>query len=312
MKAYKTIFYQGIYNSQVQLAKYLNSKIGFTATTGEKVTCTEGLDLINYPYIGQEIDEIELYEPKWSNWLNPFKLFSYIFTYLGFWYNSIHIDNSIHIEKNDEGAKSVSKHFIRLWKFNFGQEADLANHYHKYISCVNEYPEHNLILWGVSKGAATTLNSLAKNNYDNSRIKMVVLEGCFSNIEDVFTHWVQNRSYLDSNFWLAKLFLFLLKYNLLHFIISYHSRPDYHPINAVKDLPHNIPIVFITSIIDTVVPAAQTIQLYDNLVASGHPNVHLLVLKNSRHHAYMFDDADDRKAYEEFMKGLYGKYNLCE
>lgn len=332
MKQIRTIFYQGIYNSQVQLAKYLPETQGFIATTGEKVTCRRGLDLIINPYIGREIDEIEPYKPTFSSWLNPLKIFSYLFGFIGNWANNIDIqprvpssecstrftlsEQSPKVEKvpkvpEVEEPSSVRTHYINLFKFNFGQDGDLANHYDKYIGCVNEYPDHDLILWGVSKGAATTLNALVKNNYETSKIKMVVLEGCFSDIESVFKHWVENRSYFDANFWLAKVFLWLLEKDLLRYLISYRMNKDHDPVHILSSVPHNVPIVFITSAIDIVVPASQTVELYEKLRETGHPNVHLLILKNSRHHAYMFDDEEDRAAYRDFIKDLYSKYGLA-
>jgi hypothetical protein len=317
-KPIKTIFYQGIYNSQVQLSKYLGPE-GFIGTTGERVICDKGLPIIMNPFIGQEIDEIEPFENNIFNWLNPFKLFSYVFSYIGRVCNYIRIEDAASSSSSSSGqpakaafrqAASLKSHFINLPKFNFGQDGDLANHYNKYIQCVNEYPDHDLILWGVSKGAATTINALTRNNYDNSKIKMVVLEGCFTNIEEVFNHWVQNRSYFDSNYILARLFLWCLSKNILKYILNYQSKPDYNPINAIASLPHGIPIVFITCEADIVVPASQTTSLYERLKELGHPNVHLLKLKNSRHHGYMFDDENDRKAYETFINNLYKQYDL--
>ena len=304
----KTIFYQGIYNSQVQLSKYLGTE-GFIATTGERIVCEKGLPLILNPFIGKEIDEIEPFQNSISNWLNPLKLFSYLFAYIGHICNGISVLTETSKDKDsrkDQG--SLITHYINLPKFNFGQDGDLANHYYKYIQCVSENLNDNLILWGVSKGAATTLNSLTKNNYDTSRIKLVVLEGCFTSIEDVFKHWVEHRSYFDSNYILARLFLWLLSKDLLKYIVSYESKREHDPINIVDSLPHNIPIAFITCDVDIVVPASQTIALYEKVKATGHPNVHLLQLKNSRHHAYMFDDENDRNAYKTFINDLYNKY----
>lgn len=304
----RTIFYQGIYNSQVQLSKYLTSEGFCSPTTGERIRCEKGLPLIINPFIGPEIDEIELFDNSILNWLNPFKVFSYIFTYLG------HLANHITVSSINTSKKAISKsltaHFINLPKFNFGQEGDMANHYNKYLDCIKENPEDDLILWGVSKGAATTMNALTKNNYDLSKIKLVILEGCFSSIEDVFKHWYHYRSYLDINFILAKLFLWLLSINFISYFLSYKPNPKFDPINTVLDIPHSVPVAFITCEQDIVVPCEQTIALYEKLKQSGHPNVHLLKLKKSRHHAYMFDDMEDRNAYEQFIMGLYARYGL--
>jgi hypothetical protein len=301
----RTIYYQGIYSSQTQLAKYLHPETGFIGTTGEKVTCSRGLDVILNPYIGQEIDEIELYDGRIINWFNPLRVLSYLFVWLG------QIVNYVRVERTVTNTNlSLRYHFINLFKFNFGQQGDGSNHLNKYLNCRAEYPDDNIILWGVSKGAATTLSSLVLNNYDVNRIKMVVLEGCFSSIEDVFKHWVAHRSYTDPNFWIAKLVLFLLKKNMLSWFIRYKHNPEYDPINLVSRLPRDVPVLFITSEIDEVVPADQTIQLYDKLKESGHQKAHLLVLSRSRHPAYMFDDEEDRTRYRKFILDMYKKYGI--
>lgn len=310
----KTIFYQGIYSSQIQLAKYLSPK-GFISTTNEKIECKKGVPLIINPFIGKEIDEIEPFEFSFLNLINPFKILSYIFAYIGRVNNYIDVvsvKSTIEERNTDIGSfkdkGTLKTHFINFMKFNFGQLNDIANHYCKYIQCLSEYPDTNIILWGVSKGAATTLNAFAKNNYES--VKMIVLEGCFTDIESVFKYWSLNREWYDPNFIIAKAFLWLLKYDLLKYIIDYQSQDSFNPINNVHLVPHHIPVILITSDIDKVVPTSHTLELYNKLLELNHPNVHLLQLKKSRHHAYTFDNEEDYTRYYNFIHDLYKKYGI--
>ena len=55
----RTLYFQGIFSSQVQLAKYTGNR-GFVATTGEHVRCKNAPEIIYQPYIGKELDEVNL------------------------------------------------------------------------------------------------------------------------------------------------------------------------------------------------------------------------------------------------------------
>jgi len=64
----KTLFYQGMYSSQTQLAKYTGKTRGFIATTGEHVICANGMEAILDPHIGIELQEVILCNKnKWND-----------------------------------------------------------------------------------------------------------------------------------------------------------------------------------------------------------------------------------------------------
>lgn len=293
-KKIKTIFYQGLYNSQVQASKYILP--GFTATTGEYVQCSKGLNLIHDLYIGQEIDEI--YPMKsWYECLNPVRLYNYVCSRLANWYYGITVrrkSDDTRETKQNEGT--LICHSIDYLAINFGQEGDVYNHYKKYIKFVNEFSNHDYILWGVSKGAATTINAVASNKYDTTRLKMIVLEGCYDNIENVFASW-------------QSLFGAFMLWALPYLPFKYKTDPQWDPINRISELP-DIPILIITSKADTLVPAYLTHRLVDKLRKSGHHQVHVLELESSSHPMYMFHCDKDRKAYYEFVHKLYRQYSL--
>lgn len=293
-KKVKTIFYQGLYNSQTQASKYILP--GFTATTGEYVQCSKGLNLIHDLYIGQEINEITPMR-SWYECLNPVRLYNFVCSRLANWYYGITVCHKKNDNNTDENTHdSLICHSIDYLAINFGQEDDIYNHYKKYIKFANDFPDHDYILWGVSKGGATTINAVATNKYDTNRLKMIVLEGCYDSIENVFASW-------------QSLFGALMLYFLPYLPFRYKSDPQWDPINRVSELP-DIPILIITSKADTLVPAYLTHRLADKLVESGHHYVHVLELESSAHPMYMFHYDKDRKAYYEFIHRLYKQYSL--
>lgn len=305
-KKIKTIFYQGLYNSQVQASKYIVP--GFIGTTGEYIRCEKALDLIHDVYIGEEIGEITPMN-SWMELLNPIKLYNYICTGLSNWYYDISITRSN--EAKELSSSTLICHHINYFALNFGQEGDVTDHYNKYINFLRDYPDHDYIMWGVSKGAATTINAIATNKYDISKLKMIVLEGCYDSIENVFSSWGSDTAPIDcqrdinSNSWLGYLMLMILPY----LPIQYRSNPYWDPINRVGELP-DVPILLITSKADKLVPAYLTKRLFNKLQDTGHNHVYLLELAHSAHPRYMFDDEQDRGSYFKFVHGLYNKYCL--
>ena len=71
-----------------------------------------------------------------------------------------------------------------------------------------------------------------------------------------------------------------------------------------------IPVIFITSEIDVVVPCKNTENIARKLAEKGKNDVYLLKLKRSSHPSYMFDDREDHDNYEAFINAIYKKYNL--
>ncbi len=166
-----TIFYQGMANSQIQLAKY-TGKRGFVATTDEHVFCRKGVDLIKNPFIGCEISEVTTRNTKLWN-LNPLSSIQYLITGFANWKNDMVISGA-----QDE---SIAAHAISITRISVAQDTDVESHKKKYdkldnnngnIFCSYTHANYAVIFYGVSRGAATTFNSVCLNYYKN--IKLVV------------------------------------------------------------------------------------------------------------------------------------------
>lgn len=292
-----TIFYQGMLSSQVQAARYTGKK-GFIATTGERVHCPKGLDIIHNLYIGSEIDEVvpwRAQQYKKSFWKSIKARFHRLIS------QAANKRDGIEVQANNQGP-SLEAHIVRLKKVNIAQENDLLNHKRKYDLCCQEHDGAGIGLFGVSRGAATTFIALSCNQYDLSKIRFVILEGCFDSIE----HLIKLRvPVLGSLGWSRTLLN-----KLLYSVFGDYRFDGVSPLSVVDKFPHSVPVLFVTSKKDKNVPYESTMQLAQELAKAGHPQVYVLVLKGSGHNGYYKDSPQDRATYKAVVHAFYHMLGL--
>lgn len=303
-----TVFFQGNGSSQTQLNKYTGGR-KTRATTGEFMWSTgrnnlTALDVIYYPVLGnKDIADIDL---------NPFKYFYSVFnpikvtaSLITSYQNSA---NGIHVSDfNPVIGQTVASHSINLSEYSLGQSSDMQSHYEKYQAWMNladEDKKQGLILWGVSRGTAATFCALTnpehKNDYKN--IRLVVLEGAVDSISNVIGKRFGRAAPAATH---------VLNFFHKHNIIKYDNENGPTPLNTVQNFPENIPVVFITSKKDTIVPPENTRHIALELAKQKKNDVFLLELENSSHPNYMFDNKEDHDRYEHFIHAVYEKYHLA-
>lgn len=300
-----TIFYQGNGDSQTQILKYTGNQV-IEASTGEFMWSTgknklPPLNVIYKPYIGPEIADINIHPfENFSSYFNPVKLLGAFITSIWGWKNGIKFSPGLFETK----MQSVKFHSPILSEVSLAQETDIFSHQKKYTSWKKYDGKRNhLILWGVSRGGATTFNAIAKEKYPE--VKLVVLEGAFDSIPNL----IFNRAsrYFKSNV-VASCISCAISAGISFFTKYRNNGPS--PITAVENFPEDIPVVFITSQSDAIVPCENTENLAYSLAKRGNNDVYLLKLKNSSHPDYMYDDKQDRETYERFIHAIYKKYGL--
>ncbi len=285
-----TVYFQGVFESQRQCSRYCGVS-GLQATTGEQVICKDAQELILNPFVGKELDEVMLKNSPASSWLNIWPhhaIYGWKGRRSGFGYQNT--------QNND---LSVSSHAIDYFKMNFAQQRDIAEHAKKMQLCAKQYPKEPVILWGVSRGAAATLNACASNTYEN--VALVVLEGCFDTID----HTIQERG--SSSF--AKRALWSSLYWLIQLATQYDAKGP-SPLRLVESFPPHVPVVFITSAKDTSVSKLCTQKVVDALQKRGKNPVHYLCLEHSGHNRYAIGSGPDQQRYMRFMHTIYKQYDL--
>jgi len=278
-----TVFYQGLCNSQVEAAKYVGPA-GFTATTGEHIVAKYSAPLIDRISIAPEIDEItlkyqastskgSLFHPKHLADAVKRGLCYGIFSKAPQWWFGVKVSSSSH------SMPSVRTHDINISSINCGQQQDIVSHKNKVLHCTSEHPDAELILWGVSRGAATTFDAVACNNYEKN-IRLVVLEGCFESVDAVVSSWGK----------LLQPFAHLLLKS------TAYNKNGIAPINLVDQfsmqLPEQTPVIFATSRSDGIVPSSHAQHLTSALAQADQCNgkqrkIFLIILKKSSHGFYM-------------------------
>ncbi len=308
----RTVFYQGMNSSQTQAAKYTGPD-GFIATTGELVVNKNGIHTIQNVHVAPEIDEVTPAPRRSLQWsdltLNPMSMINGLgkrLCYFAVQRSNASYGTQILPTADQDPDYTIASHSLDLAKINIAQDGDINNHKKRFDCCVKKHPESDIIAYGVSRGAATTFQSLATlakegRGHDISKIKLCILEGCFDDIPTVMRK--RHPRFFDSDWALQSAATVASK------VISYQiDGPS--PIREVEHFPRTVPIAFITSKVDPEVPAECTKNLAQALYDAGHPSVHLLTLEKSSHPRYMFDDKDDASKYQCFVHALYEKYGL--
>ncbi len=300
----QTVFFQGIFASQAQAAKYMGRR-GFIATTGEFVVCLENsIDAIHTLSVAPELEEVVLDTSLYGlvRKKGYFAALGLYPLYQGFYARGL-IDNYIN------GTKVVGKKFkretvkgyaIQMSLMNIGQEGDVKDHQKK----MELAGSGDKILYGVSRGSAVSFVAYALNHTSDQykNVKLVVLEGAFDAIEQVIRH----RHSLIAKYTFAENFLYD---RILHRFTQF-KRSGISPISVVAYFPKDTPVLFITSAIDKNVSSACAKNLAHALVQSGHKQVYIGELKNSSHTGYTQDNPEDVLAYQTCLHTMYKYYNL--
>lgn len=296
------IFAPGVLASEASMAMYCPS---FIASTGERIECIEGIEVIKKPFTSSNFAEIHLQPAKgmfttdhvsslshklaWS----PVMLLGYAGSRL------LHRLYGIRVHTTSEkGDHSVRMYWINPRLINIGQEGDiklLRDAYEKHQGCLPapSTPEnHAVILYGVSRGSATIINLMTHHNPANA--KALVLEGLFDTMDSVSEH---SPSMVAQ----AKIKLLAL---------TNFNREGVVPAQYLEKLPRSLPILLITSRNDTTVPCQCTINIYLQLRAFGHEKVHLVILDSATHPRYSCSNRADKNRYQNTVHAFYRTYGL--
>lgn len=171
-----------------------------------------------------------------------------------------------------------------------GQEDDLEQ-LHSVCS-----KHSNIILAGCSRGAATIVNYLGMHKPTN--IIGAVIESPFDHSRNVINYLaqqmnIQKRSVIDA-----------ISKNLA----PNHNQDGIQPIDHVANIAHNIPLLFICTTKDRIIPVESCVELYKKLIFAGHPRTHLLIVEHGAHGLITF--SSDGSAMRNVIHAFYKQYGL--
>lgn len=158
----------------------------------------------------------------------------------------------------------------------------------------------NVVLFGVSRGAAAVINYASSNP---SKIKALVLEAPFDCVENIIDFWLKQRyiGYMPGS-------SFIGNYVHRNFIHNRYDKNGIKPNNSVTKINKNLPIIFIHSKEDKLIPIDCSRNLYNMLKKAGFKHVYLLELDYGEHANYQF--GYDAKKYQATVHAFYKKYGI--
>lgn len=272
----------------------------FIAVTGEKVAWRSGVHVIDEPHSAVVYPEIDLRKPTYFT-MNPITAIV----------NGLRRDLfplaqrciqdmlDMTVEDNPDSALSVANYGFNFSKANLAQKADIAALRKTYTEHIKKYPQTDVILYGDSRGAATIFNFIALHK--PAYVKAAVLEGIFDDVPHAVKHFL----YTDKTAAEEKRL-----YGLAKFMLGSYKENGDSPRKCAKIIGDDIPLLIVISLKDGLVPPQSAFYLYNCLRQRGHQQVHMLVLKKSRHPAYVLQDEEDKNVYESTVHAFYKRYNL--
>lgn len=298
-----------ILSSEIFMSCYCPS---FIASTGERIECKKGIEVLGISASSGNLAEITLKpndtnastrkkrknnsKKKSSVFLNlvtaPVRATWYSISYLLKFVLGASITTNARVSEDSLAAYSID-----LAKVNIAQEEDVRlfkNIYDQHLTNVKKnstHDQHTIVLYGTSRGSATVFNFCALEK--PKEVGAIVCEGLFDSLDHVY----QTTSSLKTR----------LMINLIYRITLF-KKDGILPIKLIKDIPHDIPILLVTSRKDVTVPWQCTMNIYSKLRQTGHDKVHILVLKNSEHGWYSYND--ERKLYQNVVHAFYKHYSL--
>lgn len=277
-----TLYFQGEFATRTQACKYAGPKgLDIRVSDGqvEHVFNPRAPQLLHNIFTQDELGDVE-YERSYNplHWLSSlFHCFGQSFTY------------------NVYGTSSMPHNNLSM--MNFSGPDDVRQCLYAIESCIRQYPQKKLVLFGTSRGASVLMIALGTMTQEQlERVKLVILEAPFSSYPSLLFHTYPSFLVPVMLSALEKLTLF--------------RRDQLSPLEAISShtFPVRTPLLFVTSKADRTVPPEETEQLIEMLRLKGYLELHHLQLAHSHHSRMSLDHPDDIRAYQDKLASLYKHY----
>jgi hypothetical protein len=291
------IYAPGLMGSEIIMGRYCPE---FVAQTGEKITWKTGGHVIGQPHSAVIFPDTNLKKATCFT-LNPLTAFMNgvrkdLFPLPAYYFGTKY---GITVVDNPDSKLTVANYTPKFSACNIGQSKDIKALYTTYRKQIKNNPNTDVILYGDSRGAATIFNFIALHKPE--KVKAAVIEGIFDTVPHCIKHFIYDSKSPETE---------ACMHQLISLIAGKYRKNGINPLKSAEIIDDTIPLLFVTSLNDGLVPPQSTIGLYKRLKERGHHNIHLLVLKKSLHPAYMIDDLEDQKTYEAVVHAFYKQYNL--
>lgn len=204
-----------------------------------------------------------------------------------------HCDSSIHSPNAFIQGPMVSfsyKDWLSPFSTCVGQEDDLEQ---LHSVCKNHT---HIIAAGCSRGAGAIISYLGI--YKPTNILGAVIESPFDHTSNVI-HYIADQINIHKQSFIDK----------ITGLLAPNHKPDgIQPIDHVSDISKDIPLLFICSTKDRVIPLPCCINLYKKAIESGHTKVHILITQHGAHG--LITISSDGTMMRNVIHAFYKEYGL--
>ena len=181
---------------------------------------------------------------------------------------------------------------------SFGQGNEIGRLNKAYTTTMSHYENCDIILWGLSRGAANVL--IFAGLYQLNNVKALLVESPYFTMGEVIENIMMKKNLT----WLP------ISYGetLAELIFKQYTRHGHSPANCVENISKEIPIFIICSKEDHLVPFSSSINVYKKLIESGHTHTYIFITDHGKH-AEILQGPDGEK-YQWIVNAFYKKYNL--
>lgn len=185
---------------------------------------------------------------------------------------------------------------INMPHCSLGQENELAQIAHEWQKMTEQFPHADgFILVGVSRGASAIINFLG--TYKPEKVKAVILESPFDTIEHVISYRSQRWGIPAT-----------IIRKAIPLIFWQFDPQGLFPVDAIKLIDKDIPMLFVTVENDHSVPPASAINLLNIRKELGFTNGYHLHLPSGRHGKLMA--GPNATLYQNVVHAFYAHYEL--
>lgn len=191
--------------------------------------------------------------------------------------------------------------FVLRERVSFGQDSELRRLYNIHQSTRQRYPQRKAVLFGVSRGAATVLNYLAL--YHPHDVAAAAVEAPYDHPFTVCRYLIKqwNLSALPGIQRVGQM--------IMQKLFSHFDPLGQQPITTVALIDPQVPVLFVHSLEDELVPFECSVRLVARMRQAGHEKTQLCLITHGEHANVLW--GKDGAYYEQMVTHFYECYGIA-
>lgn len=172
---------------------------------------------------------------------------------------------------------------------------------HKFV----KESDDKVIIFGVSRGAATGLIELGVHHNDCDKVAAAILESPFDTVKSIVNNKLGIFRWIPGLSWLGH------KIAVSNFVGSNYNPNGVCPMGVIEQIPKDKPLFLFCSKEDTLIPYTSTVNIYKKLRATGHNKVYLMITEKGEH-ANIMSGPEGKKVRDTIHAFLQENHLPCD